>query len=124
MSVKVNYDSTTGKILGFYPDDIGYKAILEPYIEITEEQHMDCINNQGLRKVDVTTKKIVTCKTPAPTKQQKYAAINAEYSVKQTALRTAAIDAQINGKSLDTVKAAQTKLLEEWKGKIVEVKDA
>ena len=56
--IKVNYDSETGQILGFYPNEIEYQSIPEPYIEIDCEQHNDCINNQGYRKIDITTKKI------------------------------------------------------------------
>lgn len=33
--VKVNYD-VNGKILGFYPDNIDYSFIPEPYVEISE----------------------------------------------------------------------------------------
>ena len=58
--IKVNYDAKTGEIKGFYPDDIGYANIPEPNIEITTEQHFDCINNQGERKVDLETKKIIS----------------------------------------------------------------
>ena len=58
--IKVNYNSETGKILGFYSDEIEYQSIPEPYIEIDYEQHNDCINNQGKRKVDLETKKIIS----------------------------------------------------------------
>ena len=58
--IKVNYDATTGEIKGFYPDDIGYSSIPEPHIEITTEQHIDCINNPSNRKVDLETKKIIS----------------------------------------------------------------
>ena len=34
--IKVNYDSTTGAIKGFYPDDIAYANIPAPYIELRE----------------------------------------------------------------------------------------
>ncbi len=63
--IKVNYDSTTGAIKGFYPDDIAYANIPEPHIEIDEGAHQDCMNHQGLRKVDVATQKIVACELPA-----------------------------------------------------------
>ena len=66
--IKVNYDASTGEIKGFYPDDISYASIPEPYIEIDESVHQDCINNQGSRKVDVTALKIIeytpTIETP------------------------------------------------------------
>lgn len=57
--IKVNYDTTTGEIKGFYPVDIAYTSIPEPYIEIDESAYRDCINNQGNRKVDITALKIV-----------------------------------------------------------------
>lgn len=65
--IKVNYNDTTGLILGFYPDNIGYKTTPMPTIEITVEQHLDCINNPGLRKVDIDTMQIVTCTLPETT---------------------------------------------------------
>ena len=64
--IKVNYDATTGQILGFYPDDIVYANIPEPNIEITTEQHIDCINNQDKRKVDLETKKIISFEPTIP----------------------------------------------------------
>lgn len=63
--IKVNYDATTGEIKGFYPDYIGYANIPEPHIEIDEITHQDCMNHQGLRKIDLATQKIVVCELPA-----------------------------------------------------------
>ena len=65
--IKVNYDSTTGEIKGFYPNFIDYETIPEPNIEIDETTHQDCINNQGLRRVDLKTLKIVEYTPPGPT---------------------------------------------------------
>lgn len=65
--IKANYDSTTGEIKGFYPDLIGYETIPEPFIEIDETAHQDCINNQGLRRVDLKTLKIVEYTPTGPT---------------------------------------------------------
>ena len=62
--IKVNYDAATGAIKGFYPDDIGYASIPEPHIEIDETVHQDCMNHQGLRKVDVATGEIIACELP------------------------------------------------------------
>ena len=64
--VKVNYDSTTGEIKGFYPDFVKYESIPEPLIEVTEDTWHDCIANAGLRKVDLTNLSIVTY-TPTKT---------------------------------------------------------
>lgn len=82
------------------------------------------MQNQATRKVDVSTKKLVEYTPPGPTVQQQYAAINAEYSAKQAALRDAAIDAQLNGKSLDSIVTARTKLSAEWKTKLSAVQGA
>ena len=78
MNIKINYDATTGEIKGFYPDSIKYKTIPEPYIEIDEKQHMDCINNQGLRKIDIDNKKIISCDAPKPTNDQLLANLRAK----------------------------------------------
>lgn len=37
--IKVNYNPFTGEVKGFYPNDIKYKSIPEPWIEISEEEH-------------------------------------------------------------------------------------
>nr|WP_320145985.1 DUF4376 domain-containing protein [uncultured Anaeromusa sp.] len=65
--IKVHYDSINGEIKGFFPDFIDYATIPEPYIEIDETTHQDCINNQGLRRVDQKTLKIVEYTPPGPT---------------------------------------------------------
>jgi len=75
--IKVNYNLQTGQILGFYPDDIQYTSIPEPYIEITPDQHIDCINNQGLRRVNLQTKQIEAYTPPPPTPDQLWAALRA-----------------------------------------------
>lgn len=86
--IKVAYDATTGEIKGYYPDSIGYSSIPEPNIEIDEAAHLDCINNNGLRRVDLTTLTIVS--KPADitvlTKTQKLNALNAEYLAKKEIL--------------------------------------
>ena len=61
--VKVNYNVTTGEIIGFYPDAIDYSVVPTPYIEIDEASHIDCIGNPGLRIVDIVNKKIITVTT-------------------------------------------------------------
>lgn len=47
--IKVNYDIQDGKILGFYPDNITYETIPEPFIEITEEQREAILNKDFIR---------------------------------------------------------------------------
>lgn len=64
--IKVNYDFETGQILGFYSNEIEYQSIPEPYIEIDYEQHNDCVNNQGYRKIDLSTKKIISFEPVIP----------------------------------------------------------
>jgi len=46
MTVKVNYDTETTLVKGYYPDIINYASIPEPYIEITEEQHQIALGKQ------------------------------------------------------------------------------
>ena len=66
--VKVNYIATTGEIKGFYPDYIKYPGgVPEPYIVVDDAAHQDCINNPGLRRVDLTTKQIVVYVPQGPT---------------------------------------------------------
>jgi len=79
MSIKVNYNASTGAIVGFYPDEITYSTIPEPYIEIDEDTHQDCINNQGLRKIDIETLAVVTCEAAEATTEQKLSALDDEY---------------------------------------------
>ncbi|MBU2703696.1 hypothetical protein Ga0466249_004844 [Sporomusaceae bacterium BoRhaA] len=126
MKYYLNYDETTGVIINApYCDMVhGKEAIPTPNIELTEAEHDDWMMHQSTRKVDLTTKKLVEYTPPGPTAQQKYAAINAEYSAKQAALRDAAIDAQLNGKSLDSIATARTKLSAEWKTKLSAVQGA
>ena len=95
--IKVNYDSTTGEIKGFYPDDIGYASIPEPYIEIDETTHQDCMNNQGSRKVDLTTLSVASY-TPAavvPTKTELLAALDLEYETNCSDLASALVKTQL-----------------------------
>lgn len=55
--VKVNYDTNTGEILGYYPDFVKYKNVPEPYIEIEDDVYNDCLQNQ--RKIDLTSLMII-----------------------------------------------------------------
>lgn len=43
MTVKVNYDTETTLVKGYYPDSINYISIPEPFIEITDEQHQEAL---------------------------------------------------------------------------------
>lgn len=111
--IKVNYNSETGQILGFYSDEIEYKSIPEPYIEITEEQHNDCINNQGHRKIDLETKKVINCTPiiPEKTKKDLVVELTAEYQVNVDKIQKAYIIAQINND--DNLKALLSTRLSE-----------
>ena len=64
--IKVNYNAETGEIKGYYPEAVGYPSIPEPFIEIDEAVHQDCINNPGFRRVDLATLQIVAYE-PVPT---------------------------------------------------------
>lgn len=39
ITIKVSYNDKTGDIVGFFPSNIEYSFIPEPFIEITEEEH-------------------------------------------------------------------------------------
>jgi len=94
-----HYDNQTGEILGFYTPDI-HNNILTPNIEITDEQWQDCLANQGRRKVDVTTKRIIACEPPAPTKDQLLAQLDAEYAPQFQQLQQAWAAAQLDGNTV------------------------
>jgi hypothetical protein len=46
MTVKVNYDTETTLVKGYYPDAINYSLIPEPYIEISDEKHQEALGEQ------------------------------------------------------------------------------
>lgn len=46
MIVKVNYDTETTLVKGYYPDAINYASIPEPYIEISDEKHQEALGKQ------------------------------------------------------------------------------
>lgn len=92
-----HYDYQTGQILGFYTPDIHGSNITTPNIEITDEQWHDCLNNQGLRKVDVTIKQIVTCEPPAPTKDKLLTQLDTQYQTQFKELQQAWAAAQLDG---------------------------
>ena len=120
--IKVNYDATTGEIKGFYPDDIGYASIPEPYVEIDETTHQDCVNHQGLRKVDVATQKIVEYvpEIAEPTREKKIAALDAVYQPQFTALAQGADLATLDGNeaTLANIKEDYVVLKTEYKEKL------
>jgi len=109
MSVKVHYNSRTGEIKGFYPDFVGYASIPEPYIEVDETTWQDCTNNPGLRRVDLTTLKIIkyTPEVQTITKEQKLATLDAEYQPQFTAITQAYLTALTAGDT-GTATARQT----------------
>lgn len=86
--MKVHYDLTSGEIKGFYPVDIEYAVIPEPTIEIDEATHMDCINNPGKRRVDLTALQIAVY-DPAPTLTEVVAAKLAELKASRNAAESA-----------------------------------
>lgn len=51
----MNYDATTGDILGFYLKSIHGDNIPTPNIEITPEKHQFYMENNGKYKLNVTT---------------------------------------------------------------------
>ena len=111
--VKVNYDSATGEIKGFYPDFVKYEKIPEPMIEVTEDTWHDCIANIGLRKVDLTSFAIVEytpTKTLAEVQENKIAELKS---------LLAATDYQaikfLEGELTDEAYASMKALRETWR---------
>jgi len=41
--IKVNYDTVTTLVKGYYPNSINYASIPEPFIEITDEEHQEAL---------------------------------------------------------------------------------
>lgn len=126
--IKVNYD-TDGNILGFYPDDIGYATIPEPYIEIDKATHQDCIQNPGLRRVDIATQKIVEYTRPEPTAkellQQQIDALDPKYKSRfdQLALDYAAALIDGNTDLVAEIKAEKDTLTAAYQGAMEEIKN-
>ena len=121
--IKVNYDTNTGEIKGYYPDDIPYPSIPEPYIEIDEAAHQDCIANSGLRRVDVANKIIVEYTPPEPTAEEKQAqaiaALDAEYQPQFASLAQSLGLATMDGNQAvqDEIKADYAALKTEYQQK-------
>ena len=44
--IKVNYDTKTTLVKGYYPDAINYASIPEPYMEISDEEHQETLGKQ------------------------------------------------------------------------------
>lgn len=64
MKIKVNYDKKTGAILGYYPDDVAYKKIPEPYIEITKPAYQanfgkDMLVKDGVYQENIKSDEII-----------------------------------------------------------------
>ena len=48
--IKVNYNIDTGKVQGFYHEDVKYKSIPQPTITITKEQWQNALELQSQNK--------------------------------------------------------------------------
>lgn len=120
--VKVNYNAATGEIKGFYPDSIIYSSIPEPYIEIDKATHQECIDNPGLRKVDLTTLKVVECElaTVTQTTDEKIAALDVEYQPQFQSLQLSWAAASMDGDTAtaDSIKLDYTTLKAEYQTKL------
>jgi hypothetical protein len=44
MTVKINYDTQTTLVIGYYPDSDNYASIPEPFIEVSDEEYQDSRN--------------------------------------------------------------------------------
>lgn len=118
--IKVNYDEKTGEILGFYPNFIQYANIPEPTIEINETTHQDCIQNPGLRRVDLSALKIVEHNpTTVEVEIMKLASLDAEYQPQFAALAQALGLATLaaNQTTIDGVKEDYAALTAEYNTK-------
>jgi len=70
MQYYAHYEEKTGKILGFYADEIHGKNIPTPNIAITEKEWQDALSNQHTRKVSMENLKIVETMLPTPTRAE------------------------------------------------------
>lgn len=61
-----HHDSESGAILGFYDSGI-HIEIPEPHIELTDEEWLDCVNNNGRRRVNINNGEVVVYEAPPPT---------------------------------------------------------
>lgn len=59
-----HHNEATGEILGHYDDTI-HATIPQPAVKLTDAEWQDCIDNNGLRRIDVTTNKVAIY-VPAP----------------------------------------------------------
>lgn len=80
----------TGKITGFYSDDIHQpEHIPEQSIPIVDDQWMECINNQGKYMVDTQEKVLkIAPPPPGPTLEEIQALKNAQIKQQLSALDT------------------------------------
>jgi hypothetical protein len=86
----VNYNAD-GTIIGFMSDSVNTN-IPSDALKISDEQWQDCLNNQGLRKVDVATKTIITCiPTPSNNGLIKQQIVALEATVTSRRIREAAL---------------------------------
>ena len=70
MQYYAHYDKKTGKILGFYADEIHGTKIPEPKVPITEAEWQDALSNQNSRKISLETLKMVETVPPAATRAE------------------------------------------------------
>lgn len=112
MKIKVNYDAKTGAINGYYPDNVPYKNIPAPTIEIDTAAHKDCISNPGRRRVDLTTLQIAEYTLPGPAIEDIRAAKLAELDASAAAAYVGGFYSSASGSRLyyDSDKETQTLL--------------
>ncbi|MEW6647177.1 MAG: DUF4376 domain-containing protein [Pseudomonadota bacterium] len=80
-----HHNETTGEILGYYDNTI-HAAIPQPSVELTDAEWQDCIDNNGLRRIDVASKKVVVYTPPLASVADTAATKNAEINAwRQTA---------------------------------------
>ncbi|AIF51268.1 hypothetical protein [Pelosinus sp. UFO1] len=104
-------------------------AIPTPYIEITDSEHDDWMQNQSTRKIDIDTKKLVEYTPPAPSveviRQNKLSALDAEYQPQFAELSQALGMAMLseNTDLITSIKADYAELKTEYDTKRGEIDD-
>lgn len=67
-----HFNEATGEILGFYDDGL-HLSIPKPVVPLDDAEWLDCINNSGLRVIDIATLTIVAV-APLPVSPEQLAA--------------------------------------------------
>lgn len=113
-----NYDESTGKILGFYSDEI-HKEIPTPYIELTDEEWQEAINGFYHVVDGVLTEDVFEV-----TIEDKIDQAQIEYQVKFSELQKQYLVAELNNKSevMAEIKSRYAALLSDFENYVAYLK--